>query len=135
MKETVFRLARYVPYVQREIAKAHDETMRSVYAGIAKSIGEHTFARALPEKGLSKVSRSIFLNQSVEDILQDELLEKLEQYRSLESISYSDGKVSGCVYKKTSTDTTEIYNTVIFNRKYLNFCKLSIQIKGFSIVR
>lgn len=116
MKQTIFRLARHVPYVQREIAKARDDTLRSIYADMTKSVRGHTFARSLPEKGLSKVRRSVCLSQSIEKILQDELLEKLEQYRNLESISYSDGKVSGCVYKMASDDTTEIYNTVNFNR-------------------
>jgi hypothetical protein len=36
----------------------------------------------------------------------------LEEYRNLEDISYESGQVSGCVYKLTKADTTEIYNTV-----------------------
>lgn len=54
-KQTIFRLARYIPYVQREIAKAKDDTMKSIYTDMAKSIQGHQFARALPERGLSKV--------------------------------------------------------------------------------
>ena len=54
-KQTIFRFARYIPYVKREIAKAHDDTMKSIYGDMAKSVRGHTFARALPEKGLSKV--------------------------------------------------------------------------------
>ncbi len=45
-------------------------------------------------------------------IFQDELIQKLQEYRNFENISYASGKVSGCVYKLTKTDTTEIYNTV-----------------------
>ncbi len=45
-------------------------------------------------------------------IFQDELIRKLEEYRNFENINYASGKVSGCVYKLTKTDTTEIYNTV-----------------------
>jgi len=96
IKQTIFHLARRLPVVQRQIAKARDDTLRSVYADMAKSVRGHTFAKALPEKGLSK----------------DELIEKLEQYHNLEKINYSSGKVSGCVYKLSKPETTEIYNTV-----------------------
>ena len=42
--------------VQREIAKARNDTLKSVYADMAKSVQGHQFAKALPEKGLSKVN-------------------------------------------------------------------------------
>ncbi|CAF2799877.1 unnamed protein product [Rotaria sp. Silwood2] len=96
IKQTIFRLARHLPIVQREIAKARNDTLKSVYADMAKSIQGHEFAKALPEKGLSK----------------DELIDKLQNYRSFENINYSSGKVSGCVYKLSKSDTVEIYNTV-----------------------
>ncbi|CAF0916017.1 unnamed protein product [Rotaria sp. Silwood1] len=95
IKQTIFRLVRYIPYVKREIAKARDDTLKSVYADMAKSIHGHEFSKALPEKGLSK----------------DELIKKLEKYRNFEHINYSSGKVSGCVYKLSKSDTIEIYNT------------------------
>ena len=56
-KQMVFRLARRIPYVQREIAKARDDTLRSVYKDMEKSVNGHTFAQTLPEKGLSKVKK------------------------------------------------------------------------------
>jgi len=48
-------LARRLPVVQRQIAQARDDTLRSVYDNMAKSVRGHQFAKALPEKGLSKV--------------------------------------------------------------------------------
>ena len=56
IKQTVFRLARYIPAIQRQIAKARDDTLRSVYGNMEKSVRGHEFAKALPEKGLSKVN-------------------------------------------------------------------------------
>ena len=55
IKHAVFRLARRFAFVQRQIAEARDNTLKSVYADMAKSIEGHHFARALPEQGLSKV--------------------------------------------------------------------------------
>jgi len=95
IKQTIFRWARYLPMVQREIAKARNDTLKSVYADMAKSVQGHQFAKALPEKGLPK----------------DELIKKLQEYRNFEKINYTSGKVSGCVYKLTKADATEIYNT------------------------
>ena len=56
MKLAVFRLARRFAFVQRKIAQARDDTLKSVYADMAKSVQGHKFAKALPEKGMSKVS-------------------------------------------------------------------------------
>ena len=47
-------MARRLPIVQRQIAKARDDTLRSVYDDMAKSIQGHKFAKALPDQGLSK---------------------------------------------------------------------------------
>jgi hypothetical protein len=55
VKQTIFRLARYVPAIQRQIAQAREDTINSVCANMAKSVKGHQFAKALPEKGLSKV--------------------------------------------------------------------------------
>lgn len=55
VKQTVFRLARYVPQIKRQIAKAREDTLNSVHGDMAKSLHGHIFARALPEQGLSKV--------------------------------------------------------------------------------
>jgi hypothetical protein len=51
----VFRLARRLPVVQRKIAQAREDTLKSVCEDIAKSVAGHQFTRILPEKGLSKV--------------------------------------------------------------------------------
>ena len=59
IKQAIFRLARRIPAVQRQITKARDDTLRSVYHSMAKSIQGHQFAKALPKKGLSKVEVSI----------------------------------------------------------------------------
>jgi hypothetical protein len=56
VKQAVFRLARRIPYVQRQIAKARDDSLKSIYADMVKSTKGHTFAYSLPEQGLSKVS-------------------------------------------------------------------------------
>jgi hypothetical protein len=48
-------MARRLPVVQRKIAKAREDTLTSVCNDIAKSVAGHEFAKALPEKGLSKV--------------------------------------------------------------------------------
>jgi hypothetical protein len=53
-------LARRLPVVQRQIAQARDDTLRSVYDNMAKSVRGHQFAKALPEKGLSKVKLLIY---------------------------------------------------------------------------
>jgi hypothetical protein len=42
--------------IQRQIAKAREDTLKSVYGDMAKSVRGHKFAKALPEKGLSKVN-------------------------------------------------------------------------------
>jgi len=55
IKQAIFHLARRLPVVQRQIAKARDDALRSVHDDMAKSIKGHTFAKTLPEKGLSKV--------------------------------------------------------------------------------
>lgn len=96
LKHAVFRLARRFAFVQQQIAKARDDTLRNVYATMAKSIEGHRFAQALPEQGLSK----------------DELIARLEKYRNFEKISYNEGQVSGCVYKVSKPETNELYNTV-----------------------
>lgn len=49
-------MARYLPAVKRQIAQARDDTLKSVYADMAKSVQGHEFAVALPEKGLSRVN-------------------------------------------------------------------------------
>ncbi|CAF5122599.1 unnamed protein product, partial [Rotaria magnacalcarata] len=96
VKQTIFRLARHLPIVQREIAKARNNTLKSIYADMEKSIEGHQFAQALPERSISK----------------DEIIKKLHTYRNFEKINYSSGHVSGCVYKVTKADLTEIYNTI-----------------------
>lgn len=63
---------------------------------MAKSVQGHTFAKALPDVGLSK----------------DELIQQLDKYQSFGKINVKSGKVSGCVYKLSKTDTDEIYHTV-----------------------
>ena len=55
LKHAVFRLVRRIPYVQREIVRTRDKTVKSVCEEIAKSVQGHEFAQALPENGLSKV--------------------------------------------------------------------------------
>jgi hypothetical protein len=56
IKQTIFRLARRIPAVQRQIAQARTDTLTSVYGNMEKSVRGHQFAKALPEKGLSKVN-------------------------------------------------------------------------------
>ncbi|CAF0955507.1 unnamed protein product [Adineta ricciae] len=96
LRETVFRLARRLPVVQRQIAKAREDTLTSVCNDIATSIAGHKFIQSLPTQGLSK----------------KKLLEKLEQYRNFEKINFQDGQVSGCVYKIPRTDMTDIYQQI-----------------------
>ena len=52
----MFRLARRFAFVQRKIAQARDDTLKSIYADMAKSVQGHKFAKALPEKGMTKVN-------------------------------------------------------------------------------
>lgn len=61
-------MARRLPLVQREIAKARDDTLKSVYADMAKSIQGHEFAKALPEKGIPKV-KFYFIRRKLNDLL------------------------------------------------------------------
>jgi hypothetical protein len=56
IKELIFRLARRLPIVKRQIAQAREDTINSVCATMAKSTKGHQFAQALPKKGLSKVN-------------------------------------------------------------------------------
>ncbi|CAF1193940.1 unnamed protein product [Adineta steineri] len=98
IQETIFRLVRRLPSVQRQIAKAREETLTSICNDIAKSVAGHTFSLALPEKGLSK----------------DELIHKLERYHSFEKTDVKSGQVSGCVYKLPKSDMTDVYHQ-IFN--------------------
>ena len=58
IRETIFRVARRLPVVQRKIAKAREDTLTSVCNDIAKSVAGHEFTKALPEKGLSQVKFS-----------------------------------------------------------------------------
>jgi len=48
-------LARRLPFVQRQIAQARDDTLKSINGTMEKSLKGHKFTHALPEKGLSKV--------------------------------------------------------------------------------
>lgn len=57
VKQTVFRLARYVPSIQRQIKQAQEDTLRSVYEEMSESVHGHRFSRTLPDTGLSKVKR------------------------------------------------------------------------------
>jgi hypothetical protein len=56
IKQAIFRLARRLPVVQRQIAQAREDTLKSIRSDVAKSVKGHTFIRSLPEKGLSKVN-------------------------------------------------------------------------------
>jgi hypothetical protein len=56
IKQAIFRLARHLPAIQRQIAKSRVDALKSVHDGMAKSVKGHEFAKALPEKGLSKVN-------------------------------------------------------------------------------
>lgn len=67
LKHAVFRLARRFAFVQQQIAKARDDTLRNVYATMAKSVEGHQFAQALPEQGLSKVKLHAFFNRHCEE--------------------------------------------------------------------
>ncbi len=78
---------------------------------MSKSVQGHIFTKSLPEQGLSKVIDE-FNSVRIFKLIQDELIDKLERYRNFENINYSSGKVSGCVYKLTKPETTEIYHTV-----------------------
>ncbi len=48
-------MARRIPYIQRQIAQARDDTLKSIYADMSKSVQGHIFMKSLPEQGLSKV--------------------------------------------------------------------------------
>jgi hypothetical protein len=61
IKQLIFRLARHLPIVQRQIAQARDDTLRSVCANMAKSVKGHQFAQALPKTGLSKVNNLLII--------------------------------------------------------------------------
>ena len=47
-------------------------------------------------------------------------MQRLKEYRLLEKIDYKAGQVSGCVYKLTKADMTELYNTVNYPSKIVN---------------
>lgn len=55
IRETIFRLARRLPVVQRKIAEARESTLKSVCNNIAKSVAGHEFIKILPEQGFSQV--------------------------------------------------------------------------------
>jgi len=59
IRETIFRLIRRLPAVQRKITEAKEATLKSVCDEIARSVEGHEFTRKLPEKGLSQVENHI----------------------------------------------------------------------------
>lgn len=59
IKQTIFRLARRIPAVQRKIAKESERTVKSACREIAKSVQGHRFTQSLPENGLSKVKNKL----------------------------------------------------------------------------
>jgi hypothetical protein len=111
IKQSIFRLARRLPFVQRQIAQARHDTLSSVYADMTKSVQGHLFTKSLPEHGLSKV-RSLSTMININKYVQDELMTKLKNYRDFETINYESGKVSGCVYKVAKPDMTDLYHRV-----------------------
>jgi len=96
IKQTIFRLARRIPAVQRKIAKESERTVKSACREIAKSVEGHRFTQSLPENGLSKT----------------QLFDRLEEYRKLGRVDCQSGQVSGCVYKLSKTEMKEIYTRV-----------------------
>ncbi|CAF1236111.1 unnamed protein product, partial [Didymodactylos carnosus] len=95
--QTIFRLLRRIPVIQRKIAQTKTNTLTSVYSDLAKSIHGHNFSTALPPKGLSE----------------EDLITKLREYKDLEHIKYRNGRVSGCVYSVEKNDLTSIYCEIL----------------------
>lgn len=65
IRETLFRLVRRLPAVQRKIATARRDTLKSVCGDIARSVKGHEFTKTLPERGLSKVEFFVLEREEV----------------------------------------------------------------------
>lgn len=103
VKKRIFRLARFVPYIQAQIDEELGKMKKEFENDMLKSCGQLGYTTKLPYDGQKM----------------DELFKKLDEHLALGNYDFKDGRVSGAVYT-VNPELVDLVKEVYGKASYTN---------------